>query len=340
MIREALEAYAKTLDKIWQHDRTKTVGASEIGQCARKINWLKTGKEADEDNSDQYGGMLRGTMMENYFWVPAMRKKFGKNLLMAGSDQKTLVVGKLSATPDGLVINQKLDALKEYGIKDLKGDCFAVECKSIDPRVSLTEEKSEHFHQVQVQMGLIREKTKYKPNYAIISYIDASFWHEVAEFVVEFDEKIYENAKARAAAVLSNVKQDAEGWIAGGKECEYCTFTRSCGIVRKSIPEGEAAANPQFAAEIIDLCTEYSNASEEAKMAESRKRGAAEKIKERLRDKGLRKLKGIVSWSPVKGRTTYDHDAMKKDGIDIEKYATTGEPSDRLTISIDRKSVV
>lgn len=334
MIKEALAAYAKTLDKIWAHDRTKTIGASEIGQCARKIRWVKTNTETDEDGSDEYGGMLRGTMMETYFWVPAMRKKFGKNLIMAGDDQKTLVSGALSATPDGLVINQKLDALKEYGIKDLKGDCFVVECKSIDPRVSLTEEKSEHFHQVQVQIGLIRELTEHKPTYGIISYMDASFWHEVSEYVVEFDVNVYENAKRRAASILADVKHPAEGWIAGGKECEYCAFTKRCGIIRKSMPEKEASADPQFVAEIIDLCTDYSTAKDEAKQAESRVRAATEKIKERLREKGVRKIKNVLSWSPMKGRTTYDIDAMKNDGVDIEKYATTGEPSDRLTISI------
>lgn len=334
MIKETLAEYAKTLSKIWEHDRTKTVGASEIGQCARKINWLKTERKPDEDNSDEYGGMLRGTMMETYFWVPAMRKRYGKDLLMAGDEQKTLISGKLSATPDGLVVNQPLDALKEFGIKDLKGDCFVVECKTIDPRVNLTEEKSEHAHQVQVQLGLIREKTKYKPTYAVISYMDASFWHEVAEYVVEYDPEIYENAKARATSILADVKHPAEGWILGGKECEYCTFTRQCGIIRKSMPEKEAAADPQFVAEIIDLCTDYSVAKDEAKQAESRVRAAAEKIKERLRDKSVRKIKGVVSWSPVKGRTTYDVEEMRKNGIDVDAYATTGEASERLQVLI------
>lgn len=338
MIKETLAEYAKTLTKVWAHDRTKTVGASEIGQCARKINWIKNECTPDEDNSDQYGGMLRGTMMETYFWVPAMRKKFGADLLMAGEDQKTLISGALSATPDGLVINQPLDALKDLGIHDLRSDCFVVECKTIDPRVNLTEEKSEHAHQVQVQLGLIREKTKYKPEYAVISYMDASFWHEVDEYVVRFDPAIYENAKTRAASILSDVKHSPEGWIGGGKECEYCVFTKQCGIIRKSMPEKEAAADPQFIAEIIDLCTDYSNAKEEAKTAESRVRAAADKIKERLREKSIRKIKGVVSWSPVRGRTTYDIEALRKEaerkGIDVEAYSTTGESSDRLQILI------
>ena len=52
------------------------------------------------------------------------------------------------------------ELLKGHGIK-YKGD-VVVECKTIDPRVNLLEEKSENAFQVQVQMGLIRELTKYK----------------------------------------------------------------------------------------------------------------------------------------------------------------------------------
>ena len=338
MIKEILKAYALSLEKIWKHDRTKSVGASEIGQCARKINWLKTGVEPEEDQSAEYGARLRGTIMENEFWVPAMQKRFGKSLLFAGSKQKTLFAGKLSATPDGLVVNQTLDVLKEYGVKDLHGDCFTLECKTIDPRVNITEEKSEHFHQMQAQLGLIREKTKYKPMYGVISYIDASFWHEVSEYVVKFDPEIYEQAKKRAAHTLSNVKHPAEGWIAGGKECEHCAFTKKCGIIRKSVPETEAAADPQLVAEITDLCTEYRAAKDAQDAAESMVRAKAEQIKERLKEKGVRKIKGVVSWSPQKGRTSYDmvalREAATKKGIDVEEFSTVSEATDRLTVSI------
>jgi hypothetical protein len=37
----ALDAYAATLNKTFEHDRTQSVGASEIGQCARKVFWTK-----------------------------------------------------------------------------------------------------------------------------------------------------------------------------------------------------------------------------------------------------------------------------------------------------------
>jgi hypothetical protein len=71
---------------------------------------------------------------------------------------------------------------------------------------------------------------------------------------------------------------------------------------------------------------------------EARVRGIAEKIKERLRDRGIRKIKGIVSWSPQKGRISYDMPALRdealKKGIDVEAFSTVGEPSDRLQVLI------
>jgi hypothetical protein len=41
MIQEILNSHAASLTKVWAHDRSTTVGASEIGQCARKTFWIK-----------------------------------------------------------------------------------------------------------------------------------------------------------------------------------------------------------------------------------------------------------------------------------------------------------
>jgi len=45
-----------------------------------------------------------------------------------------------------------------------------------------------------------------------------------------------------------------------------------------------------------------------------------------------------VVWSPIKGRPSYDMPAIRKAaaqvGIDLAQFETTGDPSDRLTITI------
>jgi hypothetical protein len=74
MINAILNAHADSLQKTWAHDRTQTIGASEIGQCARKTFWIKNEidpkhrAERDPEYVDGWGAKIRGTIMENEFW--------------------------------------------------------------------------------------------------------------------------------------------------------------------------------------------------------------------------------------------------------------------------------
>jgi hypothetical protein len=45
MIAEALAAHAGATARVFQ-DREQTVGASEVGQCARKLFWIKKHAQA------------------------------------------------------------------------------------------------------------------------------------------------------------------------------------------------------------------------------------------------------------------------------------------------------
>ena len=346
MIREAIQEFGQIFDdRSWTHDRTQTVGASEIGLCARKIHWLKKSGARDVDFISHWGAHVRGTLMEREFWLPAMKAQYDDKLIMAGKEQKTLQHGFLSATPDGLLIDQPSDALKNLGVDDIGGSEIVVECKTIDPRVSLTKERESNHYQIQVQMGLIREKTPYKPSYGLISYIDASFWDDVEEFVVPYDEGVYAAAQVRAQRILQATdpkELKPEGWIAGGYECEHCPFTEACGIIRRSVPEREAAADPQFVAEIADLCREAQDAQSQIESLQAEVRETHQEIKDRMRQKSVRRVPGVVTWSAVKGRTTYDIKGIKSAaaaaGVDVEAFASVGDSTDRLQISVGRPS--
>jgi hypothetical protein len=343
MIKEALDQFArsKAMEKTFLMDRTRTIGASEIGQCARRMYWVKTEGRVDADHKDNWGARIRGTVMEERFWLPAMKKKFGKKLLLAGTKQTTIQDRYLSATLDGLLIDQPRDLLASFGIPDIgEGRCITLECKTIDPRVNLTEAKQENMLQTQTGMGLIRELTKYRPEYALISYIDASFWDDIDEYPIKFDKNLYNRMHDRAVKIKTASRADElkpEGWIAGGKECEYCQFATACGVVRRSLPEQELAADPQFVAEMTDICREYDALNQEMKQIESELNEKKDEIKNRLRAKSVRKLPGIVSWSPVKGRTSIDNAALKarcaEMGIDLSEFETVGEPTDMLRIT-------
>ena len=352
IIKQTLDNYAKSakMEKVFLMDRERTVGASEIGLCARRIYWVKlpNGGPVNEGHTDRWGARMRGSVMEDKFWVPAMRHRFRSKLLLSGNKQTTVHDRYMSATLDGLLVDLPRDFLAPFGIPDIGPSCcIVVECKTIDPRVNLTEAKNENMMQTQAGMGLIRTLTKYKPEYALISYMDASFWDDVDEFVVKFDPVMYETMHTRAVKIKTATNPGElkpEGWIAGGKECEYCPFTKACGVVRRSVPEGEAAADPQFVAEMTDLCREHEILNKEQKALEARLNEKKDEIKNRLRAKGVRKLPGVVSWSAVKGRTNMNMPALKEAanaaGLDLAEFETTGEPTDQLRVTIKGAPIV
>ena len=208
MIKEALDAHAKATARQFE-DRANTVGASEIGQCARKTYFWKNegdvliGADRDADHAETWGAARRGQLFEDHFWVPALRRRFTDKLLYAGADQRTLVSGPLSATPDALLIEQPRDLLAYLGVTDIGGDSVVLECKTIDPRAQLEEAKPEHNYQVIVQMGLFHELTPHRPKWAVISYANASFLDDVVEFAVAFDPQIFATAKTRASEIMA-----------------------------------------------------------------------------------------------------------------------------------------
>ena len=344
LIAETLNRYAQTQTVTFKHDRKQTVGASEIGQCARKVFWLKNEDDPeyavprDPEYIETWGARMRGTVFENAFWEPALRARFGDKLLFAGKDQRTFHKGFLTATPDGMLVNLTDEQQCEIGVET---ECVLVECKTADPRTNLNEAKAENIYQAQVQMGLVRETTRHKPTHAIISYTDASFWSDVREFVIPFDFTVYTVAQDRARRVMTakDVSEtQPEGWIAGGKECNYCPFTRPCGVERRNLPFQSGPIDPQFAAEMTDMAREYRRLENDSDMAGHYLRALAEKIKARLREKGVTKIPGVLTWSPVKARNGYDNKAIKQAaidaGVDIEQFATQTEASDRLVIQV------
>lgn len=338
MIEQALDEYVKKTTEQW--DRKGTVGASEIGQCARKISYTKHGQP--RESQDSWGSHVRGTVFERHFWYEALKLKYKNKLLYAGPKQKTFSVGYLSSTPDGLVCSLDSDVLRQYGVRDIESDCILVECKTIDPRTHISEAREQNKFQVQVQLGLVREQTKHDPVYALISYTNASTWDDVSVYVERFNPGIYAHAKIRAKDILTKDPQDLkpEGWIAGGDECKWCPYVRACGVARRNLPEEDRLkqVDPQFAAEITDLCRGAKALELNAKHAYSLVLEAQQNIKNRLRDRGVRRVEGVVLWSAVKARLSYDYTKLRQAaadaGINVDQYSTVGEPTDRLQIFV------
>jgi hypothetical protein len=343
MIREALRDYALKTNKEFTHDRTKTVGASEIGLCERRVWFAKhTPRATPIRETGSWGASFRGSMIEDTVWAPAIRATYGDKVLFIGKDQRTLTSGYLSATPDGLLTDT--NPLKEFGILRGRGNCVLLESKTIDPRSILREAKAENRYQVQVQMGLVRETTKFKPNYAIISYINASFWDEVDEFIEKFDPKIYKVAKERAERIITAKSMDdmrPEGTFTGGSECQYCPFRKQCYERLGRVPEEDNTLDKQYVAQIEDQCREIVALEDQIKALASSVEEKKYELKEDLRKKNVRRVPDVVTWSTVKAAVRFDNKAIREAaqaaGVDVDSLKVVGEPTDRLQILVDSK---
>jgi hypothetical protein len=349
IVKEAFDNHARAMRRKFKRTREKTVGASEIGLCSRRTWYLKHGVQYDSDYIDNWGAARRGNIFESKFFVPALRRHYGDNLVFEGGEQKHFVDKHLSATPDGWLIKQPRNLLAGLMVPDIGPSCcVVVECKTIDPRVNLSEPKTEHVYQAHVQLGMIRKFTKYKPDFAVIIYTNASFFDDTVEFVVRFDPDVYAHALKRANQIMiSSQASDLrpEGWIAGGQECKYCPFATSCRALRGDVPDTDkVASDPQFVAELVDLAQRERELHSNVKAIEMEHREVQEKIKVRLKEKGLRIVKTRdlnLIWSTVKGRPSFDMPGIRAAaaaaGIDIQRFETVGDPSDRLAVSVSKQ---
>jgi hypothetical protein len=336
MIKEALHAYVTENQRQFTHDRAKVIGSSEIGQCARKLWFLKHAGEKDGSYVERWGAQQRGNLIE-VLWAKALREHAGKGKLhFAGRYQRTFFDDQspLSATPDGLL--------------ELEHDEVLLECKSIDPRAKIERIRPEHEAQVQVAMGILNTTTRYHPRYALVSYIDASFLDEVREFRVEYEPQVFLNLRARALAIMAANAADSirpEGVIAGGQECEYCPFQASCSAMRSSAVPSREGGRDALTAEQMALLRRLAYERQAHALAiekvELAKRQIEQEIKEILRQAETRRVEDEfvrIVWSALKGRPSWDwpklRAAAEKVGLDLAPFETTGNPSDRLEVRV------
>lgn len=351
--QDMFESYRKTKEKTWAHDRSKTVGASEIFGCIRK-GWLEKHKadhgfDRDSDEGDSWGAAFRGDILEEHYVNPALLHATpeGCKLLMVGENQVTLIDGLNSATPDGLLVGLPRDALAKYGVNDIKSNCIMIEIKSIDPRFNLMEEKAIHHGQCQQQMGIIRAKTKWRPYYAVILYVDASFLDQITVFVVKYEEGKYKAAKKRADIIMNETDPSLlrpEGIIAGG--CQYCKWTKACATISKtSIPTTKDKELDMADQEkLLDMAIELKEIEAQAKELEAEVKERKQDIKDELIRLNQRWFKvegqGIVvdgKWGTQKGRETLDSKALEESGIDLTPFKKRGEDFETFKIQVKAK---
>lgn len=348
--------------KTWKQDRRLTVGASECFGCIRK-NWFtkrghEFGIEPDPYFEQSWGAMERGNIIENHYIVPAVEAglaRRGLKLIMAGDDQDTIIDDIHSATLDGLILtedgaNLPSDFLTYYGLEDFTGeDSLVLEMKSFDPRLTLDHEKAVHRGQTQMQMGLIRETTQYKPNFAVLIYVNASWLDDIRIFVIPYSDEQYRMGRARNEKVFSAEKPaelPAEGKLDG--MCQYCPFEQTCKTVsvsrvpasRKALTKKEIAEqDTQLISALEPIVDQRTRLKEIADETDRELEVVNEQIRQALIAHGESRVAGEswkISYTTQKGRKTIDKNKLIEAGLDPEDFMSEGAGFEKLTVTTQK----
>ena len=334
-------------------DRSKRIGASEIGQCGRKVMLGKFGIVQDDGNLPTSGFAVRGDVMEDHWTAPLMRawiKEHGGELLYSGQANQTTLKGTkipLSATPDGLAVRVSRKVLARYGVPDIgPRKELVLELKSLDPRVGQHKlPKPAHVPQTITQMGMIRrsKELKHAPEWGAVVYVDASDWFKVQVFPVKWEEKKFDALVKRANKLLSvsDPNQIApEGKIAGGNECTECPWARQClGFMPWLADEDPRQLKSKDIAEIEKVALRLHQAKEAVEKAKQVERDREADLYGVMATKKRRFVMGksfTVSAKETSGQNRYDIAALvaalKKKGGDPEKCRKMTKPGASMTV--------
>lgn len=344
--------YIASKQKVWKHDRSTTLGASEAFRCIR-WSWFdkigrKKGFKPDEEEQN-WGAMERGNLLEDYYVAPALEGHLPEplDLLFAGqSNQRTLVDGRNSSTPDGLIVGIPEGPLTitaknvTIEIPYVRAGCIGLEIKSIDPRAGLATEKVKHRGQAQIGMGIIRETTEYKPDHWLILYIDASFINNITPFVIDYDPEVYASAKARADQVWSAedpLELFPEGKLSG--DCDHCTFKTACGeavLSEYASARKNAEVDPAVVNAFQPKVLRFLDLKEQIAELKREQKTLKEEIQAELLENkrtGVKTGSWQVTLAKMPGKESIDQKALEAIGIDISQYLKRGQDYTQLTIA-------
>ena len=302
------------LPKRPDRDRSATIGASEIGKCARMLAHSRAGTKRDFDHETS-GFAERGHWMERW-WVARLRESaIGHKIKNAGSNQRTLHHGPISATPDAVYDR-----------------AYTADCKSFDPRLHHLP-KDEHIVQVRLTAKIAQDQGLISMNGGgVLTYINASDYGDIREFPVSaYDDQEFKSLVDRAHKILSSEPNSLprEGWISGGKECADCPFRTAC--LGEKIEETNDLP-PSALSRVEELCKAGLEAAELAEKSERREREAKDEILQIFRQHRTRNVKGLAFIRRGTSGGKLDNEALEADGIDLSLYRTGGGSWESVTI--------
>jgi len=316
-------------ETVFPHDRTKYLNASENRACIRKVWYSKNTPEmaAPQD----WGFARRGKHAEKY--MVEMLTLANAPLVMSGDNQVSVQdeKRKLSATPDGVL--------------DYDDERVVIEFKSYDPRSNVKKFPTEdHVAQLEQAMAILQNQFRVtnrdnKVMSGRLVYMNASNFNDLHEFIVPYRPAILDEMARRAQKVLGAqgaAALDREGKRTG--ECKSrCSFTAVCGVASADVAYKAARANRGSQ---LHTAVEY---LEDIKVKEAKikadRADATETIKaELLARKAHQLVLGpyTVKVIEAKGRLSLNRKAVAAAGIDLSPFETRGEPTERLTVTLNK----
>ena len=310
------------------HDRTKYLNASENTACLRKV-WYNNNMPEMGQPQD-WGYARRGKHAEAYF--EEMMIKANAPLTLAGSSQVSVQdeERKLSATPDGVLVYDD--------------ERVVVEFKTFDPRSNTKKFPTDaHVKQLEQGMAILQDKYAYKDDgktiKGILVYMNASNFNDLYEYPVPYRPAVLDEMAKRAKKVIGLKDPgvlDREGKRTG--ECKTrCAFNGVCGVSADDVGFQTAKANRGSK---LHAAVEYLETVkvQEAQIKAARA-DATETIKAELRQRSVDQLvlgPFRVKVAMTKGRASLDKKAVAAAGIDLSPFETVGQPSERLTVTLNK----
>ena len=276
------EETAKTLG-----DRSKYIGASDIGSCLRKAYLSKTINE--EHSIEQLIIFERGHIAENII------KK-----MLHGVPLKEQVEVKGKAT-NGYEIKAHID----FTVNS-KDSIVVVEAKSTS--VEVEEPYESWVLQVQLQMGLLQKEN---PNKSVRGYVIAinvnTGWHET--FNIPPNKALFDIAMSRvnilADALVSKTEPKAEVQL----YCSKCAFKQNCPAITKMTEE----TLPADVTKIVSKIAKNKAVEKEIKELKSQLKGFMESTNISV----AKTENTTVSLVKRKGKKTVDTELLQQVAPDI-----------------------
>lgn len=309
--------------------RRKFMNASEAETCLRRQWYARNKPELAEEQS--WGYARRGHYGEKYI-VDALRLA-NCDVRLVGDEQKSLQIGNISGTPDGVLVDHENERL------------IVCEFKTIDPRANKRKlPKAEHVTQIMLNMCLIDEHAvslglpDWTVSHGQILYVDASNYDDVLEKVVPYAPDFIDGMQQRGEKMLKTRSVNTinrEGKLKGGAECKRCPFAETClsgddieaGTLSRAAPKGTRLDNSVKA---------YWNQKLVKEEADAGMKEEAERIKAELKRRKVNEIDvgdRHVKMTAVAGRRTLDKKALADAGVNVEDFEKVGAPSERLTVT-------